>query len=297
MRIGVIAANDGPRLVLSRPAWFDLTTMLTLHAQSGPSQAPAPRRLEDLLHAGQCDESYLESVAGALDARGLLDCCALPEAPSRFLLPLRPGKIVALGRNYAEHARETGHEAPSAPILFAKSPSSCIGDGEPIVIRSAYGRVDHEAELAVVIGQRARALEPEDACRVIAGYTCLNDVTERDMQKRDINNGHPWFLSKSLDTFGPLGPVVALPSEAGWPVEVDVECRVNGEVRQKSNTRHFVFGLGEVLAYITRHVTLEPGDVVSTGTPEGIGPIAPGDRVEVSVERVGTLTNVVRRGR
>jgi 2-keto-4-pentenoate hydratase/2-oxohepta-3-ene-1,7-dioic acid hydratase in catechol pathway len=295
MRIGVIATNNGPRLAISRPAWFDLTAMLARYA--GVPESHAPCTLEALLHAGQCCEPFLDSVAGALESRGLLEGCALPEAPARFLMPLRPGKIIALGRNYAEHARETGHEAPAAPILFAKSPTACIGDGEPIVVRSSYGRVDHEAELAVVIGRRATEITPGEARAVIAGYTCLNDVTERDMQKRDIGNGHPWFLSKSLDTFGPLGPVLALPSELGWPLQADVECRVNGDVRQHSNTRHFVFALEDVLAYITRHITLEPGDIVSTGTPEGIAPLSPGDRVEVSVEGVGTLTNVVRRAR
>jgi len=147
--------------------------------------------------------------------------------------------------------------------------------------------------LALVIGRRAKYVAEEDACDYVAGYTILNDVTARGMQKSDIDQGLPWFRSKSIDTFCPLGPVIALPDEMAWPVEVDIELRVNGEVRQKTNTSKFIFSIPEVLSFITRFMTLEPGDIISTGTPEGIAAIVPGDTVEITIPPIGVLRNPV----
>ncbi|MBI4559152.1 MAG: fumarylacetoacetate hydrolase family protein [Candidatus Hydrogenedentes bacterium] len=235
---------------------------------------------------------FFRSVTQFLEARHLLESFVI-NAPERFLRPFRPGKIIALGRNYAAHAAETGHDAPKEPIIFSKSPESCIGPEEPIRIDPTVGRVDPEAELGVVIARKARNVAPEEADIVIAGYTLVNDVTARDMQANDIKQGHPWFRSKSLDTFGPLGPVIALPDAMPSPLEVDIELRVNGEVRQKSNTTKMIFKVPELVAYISRYVTLLPGDLISTGTPEGIAPIQPGDMVEVTVPQIGTLRNPV----
>jgi 2-keto-4-pentenoate hydratase/2-oxohepta-3-ene-1,7-dioic acid hydratase in catechol pathway len=198
-----------------------------------------------------------------------------------------------VGRNYLAHARETGHEAPREPILFAKSPSAVIDPEEPIIYRSYLTRVDPEAELAVIIGRRARQVMASDAARYIAGYTALNDVTARDLQKQDTGQGHPWFRSKSIDTFCPIGPVMLTADECPEPVALDVSCRVNGEVRQHANTRQFLFSIPQLIEAITRFITLEAGDVIATGTPEGIQPIFPGDVVEVEVERIGILRNPV----
>ena len=201
---------------------------------------------------------------------------------------LAPGKIVGVGRNYARHAAELGNLVPDEPILFLKPPSSLVGDGEAIVLPSESERVEHEAEIAIVVGSRlARATEAE-ALRAIAGVTCANDVTARDLQRRDGQ----WTRAKGFDTFCPAGPRVAQvePRELGRLV---VRCRVNGEIRQEGTSADMVFPIPELLARISRVMTLEPGDLVLTGTPEGVGPLAPGDLVEVEIEGVGVLRNPV----
>lgn len=211
--------------------------------------------------------------------------------------PLRPGKIVAVGLNYADHARESGMPTPATPLLFAKFPSSVIGPGQPIVIDPALTeRVDWEVELAVIIGRPLRHVTPAQALAGIAGYTVANDVSARDLQFGDGQ----WVRGKSLDTFCPLGPVVVTPDELGDPQALRLCTKVNGEIMQDSSTAEMVFGVGDLLAFCSRSFTLEPGDVVLTGTPWGCGEfmtprrsLAPGDVVEVSVERIGTLRNPV----
>lgn len=202
-------------------------------------------------------------------------------------LPVRPSKILCIGRNYADHAAELGHDVPAEPLVFYKPPSSLIAAGEAIVLPSISERVDHEGELAVVIGTRCRHVAEEDASRVIGGYTLLNDVTARDLQKKDGQ----WARAKGFDTFAPCGPVVVGP-------ELDVSdlellTLVNGEVRQRGRTSQLIFPIPRLIAFITRFCTLEPGDLISTGTPSGVGPLAPGDVVEVRVEGIGSLTNPV----
>jgi len=206
----------------------------------------------------------------------------------------RPGKIVALGLNYASHAREGGKEPPDHPIIFQKASTAIIGPEDPVIIRRWYTHVDPEIELAVVIGRLARDVRAEDAWPHVAGYTIINDITERDMQAADQAISHPWFRSKSLDTFCPMGPWIVLPDQVGNPGALDLELRVNGQVRQKANTRDLVFGIPQLIEFISRHMTLEPGDIISTGTPAGIAPIAPGDIVECEIEGIGILRNPVR---
>jgi 2-keto-4-pentenoate hydratase/2-oxohepta-3-ene-1,7-dioic acid hydratase in catechol pathway len=204
---------------------------------------------------------------------------------------LAPGKIVGVGRNYARHAAELGHPVPDEPILFLKPPSSLVGDGEAIVLPPESERVEHEAEIAVVVGSRlARATEAE-ALRAIAGVTCANDVTARDLQRRDGQ----WTRAKGFDTFCPAGPRV-VPLDAGGLGRLVVRCRVNGEIRQQGTSADMVFPIPELLARISRVMTLQPGDLVLTGTPEGVGPLAPGDIVEVEIEGVGVLRNPVAAG-
>ena len=207
---------------------------------------------------------------------------------AKLLAPTLPSKIVCLGKNYAEHAREMEGEVPKEPLLFFKPPSSVIGPGKKIVRPRDSERVDHEAELAVIIGRRCRHVkDDEDVKEYIRGYTCLNDVTARDLQQRDGQ----WTRGKGFDTFCPIGPVVN--DEIDPWAGVGVECRVNGQVRQSGTTRDLVFPLDVLIRYISRIMTLFPGDLIATGTPAGVGPLIAGDTVEVRVEGIGILSNPV----
>lgn len=292
MRVGVIDINEEPAVVLEdQGRWFDFTGAHRVFQLIEHQFLGMPvRSVAEILQAGHFNQTYFGRVIALLEEHAMTDKYTI-ETPSAFRLPLRPGKVIGVGRNYAAHAHETGHEVPSEPIFFSKATTACIGDGEAIVIRESYGRVDHEGELAIVVGRRCRDVQEEDARECIAGYTLLNDVTAREMQKRDIENAHPWFRSKSLDTFCPLGPYIVLRDDLPWPMEVDIEVKVNGETRQKSNTRQFIFPVPRLIAHITRFMTLEPGDVIATGTPEGISPIHAGDIVEVIVPEIGVLRN------
>ena len=275
--------------------WFALDEAITRYgATTGETVGPV-RDINDALAQGWFDPTRLKVLLDKLRNCGQLDALRLPP-PVQFGLPIRPGKIVAVGRNYAAHARELGNEIPEEPIIFNKSPTACIADGEPIIVREGYGRVDYEGELALVIGRRLKDARIEDAASAVAGYTLLNDVTARDMQTAYKAKGKPWFLPKNLDTFCPIGPVIALPDEMPNPLHVDLTLTVNGEVRQHGNTAQFLFGVPELLAYITSFMTLEPGDLIATGTPEGVGPIRPGDRIELTVPPIGTLHSPVERG-
>jgi 2-keto-4-pentenoate hydratase/2-oxohepta-3-ene-1,7-dioic acid hydratase in catechol pathway len=207
---------------------------------------------------------------------------------------LRPAKIIALGLNYALHAKEGNAAVPKEPIIFMKAGSSVIGPGDTILLPKGLGRMDHEVELAVIFGRRATAVKKKDALKVVAGFTILNDVTARDLQSKDIDNKHPWFRSKSFDTFTPMGPWIITPDEVGTPIHLDLECRVNSKVRQKSNTRSMVFDIPTQIEFITRYISFDPGDVLSTGTPHGIGPIAEGDEVVCRIEKIGELRNPVK---
>ena len=211
-----------------------------------------------------------------------------------LLAPIaRPPRIIALGLNYAAHAEETGKEPPKEPIFFVKASTTVVGPEEPVVCPRRVGRVDPEVELAVVIGKGGQRISRKKAEEHIAGYTILNDVTARDMQSRDMAAARPWFLSKSIDTFGPMGPCIVLPDEIQEPCELDLSLRVNGEVRQKSNTRDVIFSVPELIHRLSRYVTLEAGDIISTGTPSGIAPIKPGDVMEAEIEKIGVLRNPV----
>jgi 2-keto-4-pentenoate hydratase/2-oxohepta-3-ene-1,7-dioic acid hydratase in catechol pathway len=198
----------------------------------------------------------------------------------------RPSKIVCVGRNYADHARELGNDVPAAPLLFLKPPSAIIGDGETIILPPASERVEFEAEIGVVIGRRMHRARPEDAERSIQGYVCLNDVTARDLQKSDGQ----WSRAKGFDTFCPVGPRIA--EGLDWR-SLEVIGRVNGEERQRAPSSAMVFSIPDLLAYISGVMTLEPGDLVATGTPAGVGQLRPGDIVEVEIPGVGVLRNPV----
>ena len=202
---------------------------------------------------------------------------------------IRPGKIVCVGRNYAKHAKELGNVVPDRPLLFLKPPSAIIGDGDAIVIPDASGQVEHEAEIGVVMGSMLRRGSEAEAIHAVAGITCVNDVTARDLQRADSQ----WTRAKGFDTFCPVGPRIApLPASEGLS-GLEVSCRVNGEERQRGLAADMAFKIPMLLAYISQIMTLEPGDLVATGTPEGVGPLRAGDTVEVEVQGVGVLKNSV----
>jgi 2-keto-4-pentenoate hydratase/2-oxohepta-3-ene-1,7-dioic acid hydratase in catechol pathway len=210
---------------------------------------------------------------------------------ARLLAPATPSKIVCVGLNYREHIAESvtvlaGTPPPAEPLLFLKPPSAVIGPGESIRYPAGVTRLDPEAEVGIVIGRRARHATLDEARRAIAGVTCFNDVSARNYQKSDGQ----WTRAKGFDTFAPLGPIVALGLA---PEGRAVECRVNGEVRQRGNTGDLIAPVPELVRHISRIMTLEPGDVIATGTPAGVAPIVVGDRVEVFVEGVGVLVNPV----
>lgn len=286
MRFGMVDRHGVPTLALPTDRGITLVTEVCersgIHAAHG-LDAP-PRTVLDLLAGDGLSLAFAEAVAAAADDFE-------PEGPWR--MPFRPGKIVAVGRNYRAHAEELGNRPPAEPILFGKEPSICIGPDEPIAIDPAMGRVDHEGELAVVMGRAARNIAPEAVRACVAGYTLLNDVTARDVQAAAKKKGLPWFLAKNQDTFCPLGPVVVPADAVAWPPALDLSVRVNGEVRQTGNTGDMIFQLPELIAYITRHLPLAPGDVIATGTPEGVSPIRPGDVVEVVCPEIGALRNPV----
>ncbi len=206
-----------------------------------------------------------------------------------LLPPVRPGKIVALGLNYRDHAKEMGDELPAEPLIFLKPSTAVIGPGEPIRLPRGAGRIDYEAELALVVGRRARHLKKEEALGCLLGVTCFNDVTARDLQKKDGQ----WTRAKGFDTFAPLGP--SIETEAP-DADRTVECLVNGEVRQRGSTADLIFRPADILAFVSGIMTLEPGDVIATGTPPGVGPLSPGDRVEVRIAGLDSLVNPVEAG-
>jgi 2-keto-4-pentenoate hydratase/2-oxohepta-3-ene-1,7-dioic acid hydratase in catechol pathway len=209
-------------------------------------------------------------------------------AAAALLPPVEPSKIVCVGRNYREHAAELGNEVPTAPLLFFKPPSSLLAPGAAIRLPAESSNVHYEGELAVVIGRQARALKADTDLRpYIRGYTIVNDVTARDLQKSD---GH-WTRAKGFDTFCPCGPIVS--SEVNPAAGLIVETRLNGERKQYGTTRDFIFLIPHLLVYITACMTLEPGDLIPTGTPAGVGPMSAGNIVEVSIEDLGILRNAV----
>ncbi|MFC6823696.1 fumarylacetoacetate hydrolase family protein [Halopelagius fulvigenes] len=204
------------------------------------------------------------------------------------LPPCDPTKIVCIGLNYEKHAEESGMEIPDRPLLFLKPPNALSSHGDTVTLPAGKERVDYEAELAVVVGEQCRNVSEEEAMEYVAGFTCMNDISNRDDQDKEQN----WIRGKAFDNSAPLGPVLATPDEV--PDDASIELRMNGETKQDSSRADFIFSIPELVAEITTYMTLEPGDVISTGTPEGVGPLSDGDTVEVEVEGVGVLEHDVR---
>ena len=243
------------------------------------------------------DRPLAELRAGADDAR--VGERGRPLADAHLLAPMpRPGKVVAIGRNYRDHTTEQGVEPPPAPLIFAKWPSAVVGHGAEVSWDPDLSQqVDYEAELAVVIGRTARAVSVDDALDHVLGYTCLNDVSARDLQFGDGQ----WVRGKSLDTFCPMGPVLVTPDEIGDPQDLAISCWVDDERVQEARTSDMFFGVAEIISYCSMSFTLEPGDVIATGTPGGVGVfrdpprfLGDGDRMTVEIERIGRLENTCR---
>jgi len=258
------------------------------------SEGALPTRMIDLLARG---EAGLRAAAAALRAAPSSAHHALSTLTLHAPVP-RPGKILCLGRNYAAHAREGGAEVLEHPIIFLKPATAVIGPGAPIIVPAATEKPDYEAELAVVIGRPCRDVPEARALDYVAGYTCANDVSARDLQRLT----HQWDQGKMLDTFCPLGPALVTADEIGDPGGLEISAHLNGQEMQHSNTRLMIFSVPFFISYLSRLVTLEPGDILLTGTPDGVGGartppvfLQNGDTISITVEGIGTLSNPVQR--
>ncbi len=232
------------------------------------------------------DAPYARMLEGRYAPEVLADVDPLPIESVRLLAPVTPSKILCVGRNYADHAAETGSDVPKEPLIFLKALSSLLDVGEPVVYPSISQRVDHEAEIAVVIGRRCRFVDEADALDYVFGYTVANDVTARDLQTGDGQ----WSRAKGFDTFGPVGPWIDSNFD---PRNRAVRCQVNDTIRQESNTDKMIFSIARVISHISQAMTLLPGDLILMGTPEGISSVQPGDVMTVEVEGLGVLRNPV----
>lgn len=237
-------------------------------------------------YAEAIDEQHVALLSGPPWAGGQPTNVRVPLAGARLLVPVTPSKIVCVGRNYVAHARELGNDVPREPLLFLKPPSALLAPFGAIVLPPESERVEHEAEIGVVLGTRLTRADPTTAANAIFGLTCLNDVTARDLQRTDVQ----FTRAKSFDTFCPVGPWV----ETEFALtDLSIVGRVNGEERQRGRSEQMVFSIAQLLSYMSSVMTLEAGDLIATGTPEGVGPLCPGDRVEVEVSGVGVLQNQV----
>lgn len=234
---------------------------------------------------GQIQDERILPIADPFTKNSAAPGAAIAVSEARLLAPVQPRKVVGVGRNYADHAKELGNELPSAPLIFLKPGTSVIGPGEKIIRPASSSRVDFEGELAIVIGTRCRNVG-DDWRSVIFGFTCGNDVTARDLQKADGQ----FTRGKGFDTFCPLGPWIETDLD---PDDLAVTTRVNGSVRQQGQTSQMIFDCRAILEFVSSVMTLEPGDVILTGTPEGVGPLEPGDQVDIEIENLGTLSNPV----
>ena len=251
-----------------------------------------PADMLDLLAGGDALMDRARQAVANAGADQRLDAASV-----KFLAPVpRPGKIICIGLNYRDHAAETGQAVPDYPTVFAKYANVVVGPGDAIVLPKVTEEIDYEAELAFVIGRRAKDVTEAEALRYVAGYTPFNDVSARDYQRRTSQ----WTMGKTFDTFGPMGPALVTADEIGDPHTLDIRLSIDGEVLQSSNTRHLIFGVGDLIAYLSAVMTLEPGDVVSTGTPSGVGAarqpkrwLQAGERVRVEIARLGVLENPV----
>ncbi|HEY8373635.1 MAG TPA: fumarylacetoacetate hydrolase family protein [Pseudonocardiaceae bacterium] len=290
MRLASIRTPDGPRLGVG--VRVDGTELVVRADATG---VPVPATPLEFLALPEPERARVLTAATALAADG-------PSGDTVFALddaPLgppvaTPSKIICLALNYKAHADEGGFTAPDRPVLFLKGPHTLAGHRDDVVVPPISRRIDHEGELAVVVGRRCRHLTEDDWHTAVAGYSVLNDLTARDLQLVDIERSHPWDLSKNLDGYGPMGPWLVTPDEVPDPQALDLRVTVDGEVRQSGSTAQMIFGVAELLIRLSAVMTLEAGDIIATGTCDGIGPVPDGSVVEVSVGDLGVLRNRVR---
>jgi len=235
-------------------------------------------------------EDLLEVIEEVKGFRGLEDLIIKGEIT--YDVPIqRPTKIICMARNYRKHAEEFNSEVPTSPKVFLKSTAALLPNEGAIRIPHDIGRVDHEIELAVIIGETATQVSEEEAMKHVAGYTIANDVTARSLQKEAKDKGEPWTLCKGMDTFLPIGPYVVPADAIDDPHNLNIELTVGDETRQKSNTSYMLFSIPTIISYVSQYITLMPGDIICTGTPEGVGPIKSGDLVQCKIEGLGVLRN------
>ncbi|MFC1485583.1 fumarylacetoacetate hydrolase family protein [Candidatus Latescibacterota bacterium] len=271
----------------------DLTRSISFYENAKQNVIRPPlETIEDLILEDKLTLAYLGEVMTVVEKYGLRGDLTV-KGKYDVNPPVYPGKIIALGQNYLDHVREMNHEVPREPVLFGKWPSCVIGHEDAIVKPDRIGRMDFEAELAVVMGTETWRVPSSDAMKFVAGYTCLNDVTARDIQKEHISHSLPWMMSKNYETFAPVGPCILVRDAVEEPIALGVQSRVNGQLGQNGNTRDFIFDIPTIIEYISHIMRLEAGDIITTGTPMGVGPLEPGDIVEITCEGVGTLTNPV----
>jgi len=246
-------------------------------------------RFADRIGVGALDGGSVRVLRGTFFEDPVPTGDEIPLDDVRLLAPILPSKVVAVGRNYVDHAAEMGEEVPDVPLVFLKPSTAVIGPGDPIPYPPISRELHYEGELAVVVGRLARRLVPEEAERAILGYTCGNDATLRDLQRTDGQ----WTRAKGFDGSCPLGPWIETEVD---PADLAIRTRVNGEVRQDARTSQLTFGPAGLIAFVSKFMTLLPGDVILTGTPAGVGPLQVGDRVEVDIEGIGVLANTVVPG-
>ncbi len=301
MKLGQIETPEGQSIaVLSGDRVINLSSLTSNDAidKSKPAWISSSTEMRDVIRQGSEGLDDLRRWLERAKSRVLeMERATIPIDAVSFLPPVYPGKIVAIGRNYVDHAIEGGSEPPAAPLIFNKLPNSLSAHNSPIVLHKISAQIDYEAELAVVMGKRAFQVHESDALNYVFGYTLINDVSARDLQFGDGQ----WVRGKSLDGFAPLGPFITSRDEISNIQNLKIEGRLNGKVMQSSNTARMIFGVAYLVSYISQGITLEPGDVIATGTPDGVGifrkpPVLlkPGDVYEVTIEGLGTLRNPVK---
>ncbi|MFC1561359.1 fumarylacetoacetate hydrolase family protein [candidate division KSB1 bacterium] len=272
---------------------YDLNTTLWHCGSDLGIDIPEKLSMLEMITLVNKNPEILDTLLNTITEQHLEAACVLPET-WKFEMPLQPPKIVAVGWNYAAHAKEGGYEVPESPVLFAKMTSSMIAHKETIRIPEGVGRVDYEIELGVIISDKVSGVSADEAQNYIAGYTIFNDVTARDLQRQHKTTGRPWTVAKGYDTFGPCGPYVIPACMLPDPHNLELILTLNGEVKQHGYTRDMVFTIYELIAYISSIFTLFPGDIIATGTPEGISPLKSGDVIVAEIQPIGKLENPVQ---
>lgn len=272
---------------------YNLTEALDIYQNAkGAKKEISVHFLQMFVEMGYCSASIINNIFKEPWVQSKIQSLKI-EDDFTFDVPIpRPSKIICLGRNYKAHAKELNHQIPDKPIIFCKASSSITPHDSDIIIPSWLDtRVDHEAELGLIIGKAGKNIKADNGYDHIAGYTIINDITARDMQKNDMKQKKPWFRSKSLDTFCPVGPFLVPADVVENPHDLDIILKINGKERQNSSTSRMIFKIPEIIAYISTFMTLLPGDLIATGTPEGVSAIKDGDRIEISISELGTLAN------